>query len=58
MPHRLSPWRLLSSAILLVVVSLMVVSLSRWFLVASADATLAFAENGTVQTESETGGIF
>jgi hypothetical protein len=29
-----------------------------WFWVASADATLAFAENGGVQTESKTGEIF
>jgi hypothetical protein len=50
--------RSFNSAILLVVVSLIVVSLSLWFWVASADATLAFAENGGVQTESKTAEIF
>ena len=49
--------RSFSSAILLVVVSLMTFPFS-WLLVASADATLAFTENGGVQTESKTGEIF
>jgi hypothetical protein len=44
--------------LLVLMVSLMMVSPSLWFLVAAAAATLAFAENGGVQTESKIGEIF
>jgi hypothetical protein len=49
--------RSLSSAILRVVVSFMAFPLLVVFGL-HADATLAFAENGGVQTESKTGEIF
>jgi hypothetical protein len=50
--------RSFSSAIFFVVVSLTTFPFLVWFWVASADATLAFAENGGLQTESKTSEIF